>query len=127
LGTLWSRVRIARQAVEDSLKPATKILHSGESVSFAACILNGGLISRPEIQPGQPQVSFGGIQHRIEAPSPSNLVRLQFSDEVREKGVAVMAGHADSGSKDGIESSGITGIPHSDGLCRLCIGSDRAP
>jgi hypothetical protein len=121
LGTLWSRVRVARQGVEASLKPSAKVLDSGESVSFAARILNGGLITRRKIQPRQPEVSFRCIQHRIETPSPSKLIALQFSDEVREKSVAVVTGHAGSRSDGGVETIRIAGIPHCDGLCRLRI------
>jgi hypothetical protein len=79
-----SRVRIARQGVEANLKPAAKVLDSGEGVSFAARVLNGGLISRPEIQADQPEVSFCRIQRWVEAPGPGNSVRLQFSQEVSE-------------------------------------------
>src|SRR6266436_1023947 len=49
-----SRVVISRNVIQETNKPAAEFLNSGEGVSLATRVLNGGLLSGPEIQAGQP-------------------------------------------------------------------------
>jgi hypothetical protein len=82
LGTFRGGIGIARQAIKRSDKSATEFLDPGEGVSFSALVFNRGLISLLEVEPDQLEVSLCRIQQWIEPPCTSDLVGLQFCDEV---------------------------------------------
>ena len=65
---------LRKLTIEETYEPTPEFVNSGEGVSLATRVLNGGLVSGPEIQAGQPEVSFRCIQQRVKAPGPSDLV-----------------------------------------------------
>src|SRR5580704_2160795 len=90
-------------------------------MSFTALILKDDLISRRKIKPDQLKCSGCRIQHRIESPGSGILIGLQFPDKVGKQSVSVLAGYAVSGSKGSVETCWITGVPHRNDLCSLCV------
>jgi hypothetical protein len=55
---------IARQVIKETYEPAPEFFDPGEGVSFATDTPKGRFISWLKLQPDQPKVSFGCIQHR---------------------------------------------------------------